>query len=355
MKRGMTGPSDAFLPPDLLWAGRGTAALIAFLRAAVPQGSGVLVPVNLCGIAVAGIAWSGMQPVFHDVSPDDGNAELAHLQAADTSHCKVLLAVHNFGRTVDIFGFRVFAEAHGLLLLEDACNALGASRDGRPAGRTGDAALYSFNGGKILDRGHGGAIRIHDPRLRARVAAEIDAMPAHTAEHDAAITALEEALRAARLAGSVTAQRAAFDRYRPFAEFRAAPDWPDEIAHGARDLPSNAAHRRALATIYRSAIGHSAVAHTRLADGDAPWRYCILVPPQQRGALLEFLRAESVPCSAWYPAVHDIFTPDDPAAWPGAERFGASVVNLWTDPATTPDDARRTSGLINRFFEGPDS
>lgn len=345
----MIGPAEMLQDP--IWAGRGTTALIAFLRASAPEGSGVLVPVNLCAIAVAGILWAGMRPVFHDVSPAHGNAEPEHLDEVDTSGCTVLLAVHNFGRALDLAAFRTFADAHRLLLVEDACNAFGACHDGVPVGRLGDATLYSFNGGKIVDCGHGGAITVRDPDMRARVAALIADMPAHDAEHDLAITELEKELRAARQAGSASAQRAAFERYRPFAEFRPAAHWPDEVMLAAGDLAANTAHRQTIAAHYRAVISHPDVAHIEWREGDVPWRHSILVPPQRRDALLAFMRSENVPCSAWYPPVHDIFASGASARYPGAERFAASVVNLWTDEATTHADAERASALINRFME----
>jgi perosamine synthetase len=347
----MTGHPDPVLPGEVLWAGRGTAALIAFLRAAAPPGTGVVVPVNLCAIAIAGIIWSGLRPVFHDVSEFHGNAEVHHLDAVDASNCTILLAVHNFGRSIDLAGFRAWAEARNMLLVEDVCNAVGATYKGRPLGQMGNAAFYSFNHGKIVACGHGGAISVRDHTLRNRVARAIDDMPPYTQAHAVAIEQLESDLRTARILGSEKAQYAAYERYRPYALFRAAPSWTDIIFRAIEDLPSNVNHRRKLADRYRRMIVTEAVTHPPADDEAAPWRYSILVPPDRRETLLSRLRSNGIPASAWYPPVHGIFAPDTESVYPEADRFAARVINLWVDLATDMAAVDRTSALINGFFD----
>jgi perosamine synthetase len=347
----MTGHPEPILPEGVLWAGRGTTALIAFLREAAPPGTGVVVPVNLCAIAVAGIIWSGLRPVFHDVSELHGNAEVHHLNAVDTSNCTILLAVHNFGRSIDLAAFRAWADARNMLLVEDVCNAYGATYQGRPLGQIGDAAFYSFNHGKIVDCGYGGAISVRDLALRKRAARAIDDMPPYTDAHAAAIEQLESDLRTARTSESMKAQYAALERYRAYALFRAAPAWPDSILQAIGTLPTNLNHRRNLSDRYRRMISTEAVTHPPIEDEAAPWRYSILVPPDRREALLIHLRANGVPASAWYPPVHGIFAPDAEAVYPEAERFAARVINLWVDTATNIAAVDRTSALINRFCD----
>jgi perosamine synthetase len=347
--------TESDLSSEVLWAGRGTSALIAVLQAAAPPGSGVVVPVNLCGIAIAGIIWSGLRPVFHDVSEFHGNAEIRHLDAVDISNCAVLLAVHNFGRPIELAAFRAWADARNMLLIEDVCNAAGATYQGRPLGEIGDAALYSFNHGKNILYGHGGAVTVRHSGLRTRVAHAIDKMPSFSPSHAAAIEQLETDLRAARLLGSDKAQYAAYERYRPCATFRAAPEWPNGISQGLARLPANVNHRRLLSERYRRMISATAVTHAPPDDGAAPWRHSILVAPERRDALLAHLRANGFHASAWYPPVHRIFAPDADLIYPGAERFARRVLNLWVDPATDIATVDRTSALINGFSGEPAS
>ena len=351
MARAMTVRNENALPNDVIITGRGTAALAAFLRAAVAPGAGVLIPVNLCAIAVAGIVGAGFRPVFHDVSPIHGNAELHHLEAADLAGCAVVLAVHNFGRPVDAIAFRGFAKAHGMMLVEDVCNALVASSDSHALGQVGDAAFFSFNYGKIIDCGHGGAIYVRDPVLRSRVQKVIEDMPAHTRRHKKATEDLEAELRTARLGNSPRDQKAAYERYRSFSEFQADSEWAGEIRRALEELSSNVVHRRKLAHRYQAMIAHPDAMHTPIEEGSVPWRYSILVPPPLRNEVLVRLRSEHIPCSAWYPPVNDIFAPDVPLNYPGAERFSGSVINLWTDPATDEAAVDRTSARINSLLE----
>jgi perosamine synthetase len=349
----MTDHPKPFLLDEVLWSGRGIAGLTAFLREAAPPASGVVVPVNLCAIAVASIIWSGLRPVFHDVSRLHGNAEIHHLDAVDASNCRVVLAVHNFGCSIDLAAFRAWADVRNMLLVEDVCNAIGATYQGRPLGQIGDAAFYSFNHGKIVACGYGGAISVRDHTLRKRVARAIDDMPPYTQAHAAAIERLESDLRTARISRSEKAQYAAFERYRAHALFRAAPVWPGSIMEEIGNLPSNLNHRRMLSDRYRRMISNQAVTHVPLGEEAAPWRYSIIVPPDRREALLTCLRANDIHASAWYPPVHGIFAPGTGAVYPEAERFAACVINFWVDTATDIAAVDRTSALVNRFFDEP--
>jgi perosamine synthetase len=348
----MTGAAEMpALPPDLLWAGRGTAALIALLREAAPPGSGVLVPVNLCAIAVAGIIGAGMRPVFHDVSAAHGNAEIAHLEAVDSSDCRFVLAVANFGRPIDMDAFCAFARRRGLMLIEDACNALGASWNGRPLGSFGDAALYSFNGGKIVDAGYGGAIGIREAALRRRVAGAIAEMPLAGAEHLQAIVELESTLRLARQAGDEAAQRDAYARYIPQALFRLDEAWAARLAPKLERLVDDIVRRGALSARYRAAIRAPGVAHAPGQQCEVVWRHSLLVPPESRDALVTRLRQVGLSASTWYPPVNRMFAPESRSRYPGAEQFAARIVNLWVDQTTDEAMVDRTAATINSFFE----
>jgi dTDP-4-amino-4,6-dideoxygalactose transaminase len=337
-----------FVPDEELLTGRGTAALTAFLRASVPAGAKVLVPVNLCAITVFGIEKAGYLPVFYDVSADHGNAEPQHLERADTSGCAVLLAVHNFGRPVDVPAFRRFSDRHGMLLVEDACNALGASLSGEPVGAVGDAVFYSFNHGKIINCGYGGAVAVKDAALAARVKQVIRSMPARSERQIHSVAVLEADLRTARLAGSEGDQRKAYERYLPSLEARADAGLIGSLQVGLKLLPNNVGQRRRAAQLYQEFITHPALRHVRLSEGSVPWRYCILAPVVLRDGLIEALRARSIPCSTWYPPIDKMFQRYSVGrCYPGAESFAQTVINLWTEPGTSDDMIVAASDVLN--------
>lgn len=336
---------------QVIWTGRGVTAMTIALRNAVPKNSGVLVPVNICSIAIAGILSAGMRPVFHDVSEEHGNADVSHLESVAAAECSVLMATHNFGRPVDMDAFCAFSRKHDLFLLEDVCNALGASFDGQPLGSFGEAAIYSFNTGKIVDAGGGGALTVKDPGLRSRCAADLASQPLFSGSSREQIDVLEGRLRSARTQNNLTLEKNALEAYLPFSLFRHGTEFEENIWHHISSLAENVAHRISLSNIYRESLSSPKLTHAPRAEGEVPWRHTILVPEDLRDNLVDHMRNNDCHASTWYPPIHKVFSVKDTHHYPGAERFSKRVINLWVDQKTTIDEALRTSRIIEAFLE----
>jgi dTDP-4-amino-4,6-dideoxygalactose transaminase len=149
----------------------GTDALTLALRAVgVEAGSEVITTPFTFFATVESILLVGARPVFVDIESDGFNLDPAKLDAAVTPRTRAILPVHLFGRCADTPRIRAVAEAHGLALVEDAAQALGARRAGRAAGALGDAASFSFYPSKNLAAaGDGGAVTSDDPAVAERV------------------------------------------------------------------------------------------------------------------------------------------------------------------------------------------
>lgn len=156
--------------------GNGLDALTLVLRAWIElgrlaPGDEVILPANTFIATALAVSQAGLVPVLVDPDAGDGNLSVAAAAAAITPRTRVLLPVHLYGRLADMEGFRALAQAHGLLLLEDAAQAHGAGLHGRAAGGFGDAAAFSFFPGKNLGAlGDGGAVVTDDAELAACVA-----------------------------------------------------------------------------------------------------------------------------------------------------------------------------------------
>src|SRR5699024_367564 len=86
----------------------------------------------------------GARPVFVDVDPETGNLDVSQLKEKVTERTKAVIPVHIFGQPADLDEVTRFAEKHGLWVLEDAAQAIGAEYKGKRIGSFGDAATYSF-------------------------------------------------------------------------------------------------------------------------------------------------------------------------------------------------------------------
>ena len=94
--------------------------------------------------SASSIARAGARPVFADIDPLTFNLSPAATAEVLTRQVKAILPVHLFGQCADFDGFIRLQQQHGLLLVEDAAQAFGATWDAMPAGSLGDAAAFSF-------------------------------------------------------------------------------------------------------------------------------------------------------------------------------------------------------------------
>lgn len=151
----------------------GTAALHAALVAAgIGRGDRVLVPAVSVVMSVAPILYAGATPVFVDCVPGGFELDYADLTTKLVCQPKAILPVHLWGRACgDPYYLHAFAQAHGLTVIEDACQAHGTRSDNRLLGTFGDVGCFSLKDGKILWSGEGGFLLTQDRHIAARARA----------------------------------------------------------------------------------------------------------------------------------------------------------------------------------------
>lgn len=115
--------------------------------------------------------WNGLKPVFADCDPKTWNIDPKAVQQAITPQTSAILAVHLYGNPAPVAALEQIAERHGLKLLFDAAHAFGASYNGQPVGRFGDAEVFSMSPTKLLVAGEGGLICTNDATLAHRLRA----------------------------------------------------------------------------------------------------------------------------------------------------------------------------------------
>ena len=117
--------------------------------------------------ATAGcISRSGATPVFVDIDPKTYNIDPKSIEAAVTDKTKAILPVHLYGQVADMDAIMTIAQKHNLIVIEDACQAIGAEYKGKKAGSFGNAGCLSFYPTKNLGGvGDGGMIVTNDEEL----------------------------------------------------------------------------------------------------------------------------------------------------------------------------------------------
>ncbi len=161
----------------------GTAGLHLALRAVgmEPGDEVITSPFSFVASANA-IIYCDATPVFADIDPVTLNLDPQTAEAAITERTKAILPVHIFGYPADMPAFERVAEKHGLAIVEDACEALGAQHaDGTPVGGRGNPAVFGFYANKQLTTGEGGMITLADGAMKERV--RLRAQPGAGAGH----------------------------------------------------------------------------------------------------------------------------------------------------------------------------
>ncbi len=149
----------------------GTSALELALRAyGIGPGDEVITAANSFIASALAISHAGATPVLVDVDPFTHTIDVTGIERAITSRTKAILPVHLYGHPAHMDPIRQIAEQHGLIVIEDACQAHGARYKGRRAGSLGHAAAFSFYPGKNLGAyGDGGMVVTNDADIRKRL------------------------------------------------------------------------------------------------------------------------------------------------------------------------------------------
>jgi dTDP-4-amino-4,6-dideoxygalactose transaminase len=105
--------------------------------------------------------FEGAAPVFADVDPQTLNLDPAAVEAAITDRTRGIVAVDIFGYPCELDELRAIADRHGLALVEDSCQALGAEYRGAPIGSHGPSAVFAFYPNKQIATGEGGVVTTH--------------------------------------------------------------------------------------------------------------------------------------------------------------------------------------------------
>jgi perosamine synthetase len=152
----------------------GTAGLHLALRAVgVEEGDEVITSPFSFVASANSILYERATPVFADIDPVTLNLDPAAAEAAITERTKAILPVHIFGYPADMPAFERIAEKHGLAIVEDACEALGAVHaDGTPVGGRGNPSVFGFYANKQLTTGEGGMITLGDSAMKERIDSE---------------------------------------------------------------------------------------------------------------------------------------------------------------------------------------
>ena len=148
----------------------GTAALhVAMYAVGIGPGDEVIVPPMTFAASANCVVFQGGRPVFADVDTDTLLLDPSQVEVKITPHTRAIIAVDYTGQPCDYDALRTIADRHGLVLVDDACHALGGSYKGRTVGTLADLNTFSLHPVKHITTGEGGVITTDDPALARRM------------------------------------------------------------------------------------------------------------------------------------------------------------------------------------------
>lgn len=301
------------------------ALLFALLGAGVGAGDEVITVAHTFVATVSAIVHTGATPVLIEVA-DDFNMDPARLEAAITPRTKAVLPVHLNGRVAPMTEIMAIAQRHGLAVIEDAAQAIGARHDGRTAGTIGAAGCFSFYPFKVLGGyGDGGALCTDDDDL-ATMARRLryNGEDRETGEyHHHGHTALLDNIQAAVLS----------------VKLRHLPGWLER--------------RRELFTRYDAGLRGTPDVILPPMDGGAHHDICqnyVLRTPS-REAMREHLREEGIETLVHWPKPmwehRSLGLPDPGLAF--TERLCREVISLPLSPELTDEQADEVVAAVRSF------
>jgi perosamine synthetase len=147
-----------------------TSALhLALLALGVDEGDEVIVPDTTWIASVAPVRYIGATPIFADIDTQTWCLSPEAFEAAITQQTKAAIVVDLYGSMPDWDRLSEIASRRGIVLIEDAAEAVGSRWRERPAGSFGTLSAFSFHGSKTLTTGEGGMLVFDDDQLRARI------------------------------------------------------------------------------------------------------------------------------------------------------------------------------------------
>jgi dTDP-4-amino-4,6-dideoxygalactose transaminase len=306
------------------------ALRLALSAAGIERGDEVLVPANTFVATLEAVTQAGGTPVVVEMSEADWNIDVAAAEAAVTDRTRFILPVHLYGQLADMQALSAMARRRGLTVIEDACQAHGASRDGIVAGTGGHAAAFSFYPGKNLGAfGDAGALTTNDAALAETVRALREHGQRAKYEHDLeGWTARLDTIQAIVLQ----------------AKLRHLDEWNEQ--------------RRAIAARYLEELaGVGDLELPPVAGTSEPVWHLFVVRTADPAMLADHLRGRGIATGRHYPEpVHLArayrWLGHEQGDFPLAERHAASALSLPIFPGMTLEDADAVVAAISACFAG---
>lgn len=309
---------------DCIAVNNGTTALQLVLAGlGIGPGDEVITVANTFIATAEAISAVGARPVFVDVDPVSYTMDPQLVEAAITPNTKALLPVHLYGQTADVDALLEIARRHNIHLVEDACQAHGATYKGRKAGSLGVAGCFSFYPGKNLGcLGEGGAVVTSNPELAQR-------------------------MRMLRDHGSVKK----YEHSLPGYNFRLEGLQGGFLSVKLRHLDRWNSRRREVAKLYHELLSETSLGLPAEMGWGEHVYHLYVIQADDREVLRQALNAAGIECGLHYPvplhlqaAYADLGY--EKGSFPVSEHLSSHILSLPMHPFITDEEVKRVASAL---------
>ncbi|MCQ2352940.1 MAG: DegT/DnrJ/EryC1/StrS family aminotransferase [Victivallaceae bacterium] len=313
------------------------ALLVALMAEKIGPGDEVITTPFTFFATVGAIVRVGAKPVFADIDPVTFNIDPAAIEAKVTAKTRAIIPVHLFGQAADMDPIMAIARKHGLIVIEDACQAIGAEYRGKRVGSIGDYGAFSFFPSKNLGCfGDGGAVTCTD-------------------------NAKADMVKILRNHGQ---SKTYFHEY-VGGNFRLDALQAAVLSIKLRKLDSWSAARQSNAADYEKMFADAGLTDGRITlPAKAPYvvrhiynQYCIRVADGKRDALRDYLHQQGIGCAVYYPLslhLQPCFAElgGKPGDYPESEKASAEVLALPIYGECTLSQRQMVVDAVKAFYQG---
>jgi len=318
---------SAFGCGNAVGVANGTDAItLALMAVGVGPGDEVVTTPLTAAFTALAVSRLGAKPVFADVEPETLTLAVESVAHRITSRTRALMPVHLYGNASDIEGMLALADAHGLPVVEDACQAHGARHDGKTLGSIGRVGTFSFYPTKNLGAlGDGGMVVTRDDELAAK------------------LKRLRNGGQSARYRHDEIGFNSRLD------EIQAAV-----LRVKLKYLESKNERRRELSRLYEEALEGSGVRPVAVRDGCTSARHLFVIRSSNRDALAAYLKERGIETLIHFPIPTHLQKAYEslgqgPGSCPNAEKACGEVLSLPLYPTLPTANIGRVADAIRSF------
>jgi dTDP-4-amino-4,6-dideoxygalactose transaminase len=320
--------ASAFDCGNAVGVGNGTDAItLALMSLGVGPGDEVVTTPLTAAFTALAVSRLGAKPVFADVEPDTLTLSVESASRRITSKTRALMPVHLYGNSADIEGTLALAKAHGLAVVEDACQAHGARHEGKSLGSFGLVGTFSFYPTKNLGAlGDGGMVVTRDDELAARLKRLRNGGQSSRYRHDEfGVNSRLDEIQAAVLRVKLKYLEAKNER------------------------------RRELSRFYERALEGSGARPVAVRDGCISARHLFVIRAPNRDALAAHLKERGIETLIHYPIPTHLMKAyaslgQGEGSCPNAEKACGEILSLPLYPTISNASVERVADAIRGFY-----